>query len=212
MLEGYDLGWKNTYDPVSIYSSLPPGYYTFKVRSSVNPSFANASEASFSFTIRHPVWANKWFILATFILAGLFFYFLMRYREKRLRRIEEEKKEKVEFEFQLLKNQVNPHFLFNSFSTLMALIEDQPKQALDYTEKLSDFFRVILQLKDEEVIPMKDELHIIDDYFFLLKKRYEENLHLEITFDDRALRLLHPPHDLADPGGECRETQCDFKR
>ena len=196
MLEGYDLGWKKTFDPTTVYSSLPPGTYTFRVRSSINQAFSNASESSYHFSIRIPFWKNPWFIM---IMAGvlvILIYLLVRYREKKLRKIEQEKKEKVEFEFQLLKNQVNPHFLFNSFSTLMALIEEQPRQAIEYTEKLSDFFRKILQLKDEEVIPLKEELIIIEDYFFLLKKRFGDNIDLEINIAEELMKSFIPPMTL----------------
>ena len=68
-------------------------------------------------------------------------------------------------ELDLLRSQLHPHFLFNSFSTLMSLIEEKSEQALKYTEKLSDFFRIILQLRDQEVIPLKEELSLIDSYF-----------------------------------------------
>jgi ligand-binding sensor domain-containing protein len=196
MLEGYDLGWKNTFDNVAMYSSLPPGMYTFKARSSINQSFTTLNEVSFSFEIMKPLWANAWFILFLFVFVVLAVFLIMHYREKRLKKIEQQKKEKVEFEFQLLKNQVNPHFLFNSFSTLMALIEEQPAQALEYTEKLSDFFRTILQLKDEDVIPLADELRIIDDYFFLLKKRFGDNLFLEVRIDEKAVQSVIPPMTL----------------
>jgi len=193
MLEGFDLGWKNTYDPVTQYSSLPPGKYTFRVRSSTDNSFQNASEATFNFTIKEPFWTNLWFILMMAFFILLMTYLLVKSRERKLKRIEQQKKEKVEFEFQLLKNQVNPHFLFNSFSTLMALIEEQPKQAMEFTEKLSDFFRIILQLKDEEVITVREELQIVEDYFYLLKRRYGANLSLDLNIAESLKETYLPP-------------------
>lgn len=195
-LEGYDIGWKNTYDRSVTYSSLPPGHYTFRVRSSLNESFRNASEASFEFRIKGPFWLSAWFIILIVAVFAAVIYFIIRYREERMRRSEQQKKEKVEFEFQVLKNQVNPHFLFNSFSTLMSLIEEQPQQALQYTEKLSDFFRTILQLKDQNVIPVKEELSLVDSYFFLLKKRFGENLDLEISLGKELQNTVIPPMTL----------------
>lgn len=196
MLEGYDLGWKDTYDRQATYSSLPPGKYTFRVRSSLDQSYRDASGAAFSFRIREPFWLSLWFIIPLIILLALGIYFIIRYREKRLRKIEEDKKEKVEFEFQVLKNQVNPHFLFNSFSTLMSLIEDQPDQALQYTEKLSDFFRTILQFKDQEVIKLDDEVSLVESYFFLMKKRYGDNINLDISLKKISKDSFIPPMTL----------------
>ena len=195
-LEGYDIGWKDTYDRLSTYSSLPPGHYTFRVRSSLDKSFRNVSEAAFDFRIKGPFWLSSWFIILVIIILTLIVFFIIRYREERTRRIEQEKKEKVEFEFQLLKNQVNPHFLFNSFSTLMSLIEEQPEQALQYTEKLSDFFRTILQLKDQQLIPLEEELTLSENYFFLLKKRFGDNLNLEIILGKEVLKMAIPPMTL----------------
>jgi ligand-binding sensor domain-containing protein len=192
-LQGYDLGWKDTYDRQVTYSSLPPGKYTFKIRSSIDKSFINASEASYSFRIRGPFWLNPWFIIFILAILAAVIYLVIRYREEKLRRIEQEKKEIVEFEFQVLKNQVNPHFLFNSFSTLMSLIEDDPDQALKYTEKLSDFFRTILQFKDSAVIKLEDEIALVESYFFLMKKRYGDNLNLEISLGDRLKSMFIPP-------------------
>jgi ligand-binding sensor domain-containing protein len=196
MLEGSDLEWKNTFDQTAVYSSLPPGHYTFRVRTSASQSFTNSNEASFSFRIRQPFYTTPWFFLLLIAGASLAVYYIIRRREQRLRNIEEQKKQKIEFEFQMLKNQINPHFLFNSFSTLISLIEDQPRQAVEYTEKLSDFFRIILQLKEEELIPLKQELVIVDHYNFLLRKRFGENLviNTEIQNDDDGSRI--PPMTL----------------
>jgi ligand-binding sensor domain-containing protein len=196
MLEGYDLGWKDTYDRHATYSSLSPGDYTFRVRSSLDKSFVNASETSFSFRIKQAFFLRDWFIIMLIIVFAVLIYLLISIRENNLRKKEEEKKEKIEFEFQVLKNQVNPHFLFNSFSTLMSLIEDHPEQALQYTEKLSDFFRTILQFKDQQVISLDDELSLIDSYFFLLKKRYGDNLHLDIDLDKTLGKTFIPPMTL----------------
>jgi hypothetical protein len=193
MLEGYDLGWIGTSDRIATYSSLPPGDYVFRVRSSISGNFRNATEDSFRFSIRQPVWQSAWFLLLATGLIVSIVIVLIRIREKRLKQIEARKKEKIEFEFQVLKNQVNPHFLFNSFSTLISLIEEHPSEAVLYTEKLSDFFRTILQLKDQEVIPVKDELAIAETYFFLVKKRFGKNIDLQIDLDSEALSSYIPP-------------------
>lgn len=196
MLEGSDLGWKNTSDQTAVYSSLRPGHYTFRVRTSANQSFINSNEASFSFRIRHPFYTTPWFFLLVIAIAIIVVYIIVRRREYRLRKTEERKKEKIEFEFQMLKNQINPHFLFNSFSTLISLIEEHPQQAVEYTEKLSDFFRIILQLKEEELIPLKEELVIVDHYYFLLKKRFGDNLVIHIQIEDGNAGSLIPPMTL----------------
>ena len=196
MLEGYDLDWKTTYDRSVTYSSLPPGDYTFRVRSSLDALFENEQEAAFSFRIRSPFWMTPFFIIGALLAAGGLVYLLVKGRESRLRVGEERKKEKIEFEFQVLKNQVNPHFLFNSFSTLMSLIEEKPSLALEYTEKLSDFFRNILQYKDTPVITIAEELSITENYIFIQKKRYGNHLKFQVEIDDLTKRSYIPPMTL----------------
>jgi ligand-binding sensor domain-containing protein len=196
LLEGYDLGWKNTYDRQVTYSNLSPGKYIFKVRSSIDHSFSNIPETGLSFRILEPFWLNDWFILFLVLALALAIFLYIKTRENRLKKKEQEKKEKVEFEFQVLKNQVNPHFLFNSFSTLMSLIEEQPREALEYTEKLSDFFRTILQFKDQEVISLDTELNLVGNYFFLLKKRFGDNIRLDILLDEETVKTFIPPMTL----------------
>lgn len=196
MLEGFDLNWKDTYDRTATYSSLPPGKYTFKVKSSLDDSFGRASETSFSFRIKKPFWLSVWFILLGILAVSGSVMIFIRFRERRLKLIAERKKEKVEFEFQTLKNQVNPHFLFNSFSTLMSLIEDKPEEALDYTEKLSDFFRYILQFRDTGTISLEEEMKVIENYLYIQKKRYGDQLGLEVDLDSETLGTRIPPMTL----------------
>lgn len=193
MLEGYDFDWKETYDRSTTYSSLPPGNYTFRVRSSLDQAFSQVSEASFSFTVKRPFWVSVWFILLVLVFVSLIIYLYIRTRELNLRREEQKKKEKVEFEFQLLKNQINPHFLFNSFSTLISLIEEDRNQAMEYTEKLSDFFRKVLQLKETEIIPVREELMLIEDYLFIQRKRYGDLIRLEVILTEETLGSFIPP-------------------
>ncbi|WP_053337296.1 histidine kinase [Microscilla marina] len=79
------------------------------------------------------------------------------------------KGEKVVSEFELLKQQVNPEFLFDSLHLLEALIEESEDEALDFTEKLSQTYRYILQHKDEELVDLHTEVAFVKQYLFLLQ-------------------------------------------
>ncbi|MBK6347019.1 MAG: histidine kinase [Bacteroidales bacterium] len=69
-----------------------------------------------------------------------------------------------------MRSQVNPHFLFNNFSTLMAIIDEDKDLAIEYVGKLSVFFRYILEYRDKDLIPLSEELETVDNYLFLQKK------------------------------------------
>ena len=193
MLQGHDIDWMQTQNRFITYSNLSPGKYIFKVKSGIDANFRNAGLKTYEFTIGRPLWATLWFYMALAIALGAGIYFYVKFREQRLRRQEMLKKEKLEFEFQTLKNQVNPHFLFNSFSTLISLIEDDRKVAVEYVEKLSGFFRNILQYRDMEVITLKEELNIIRTYFFIQQKRYGKNLRYSIDIPPDHMHSLIPP-------------------
>ena len=90
------------------------------------------------------------------------------------------KKEKMEYQYETLKSQINPHFLFNSFNTLITIIEDNQNKAVDYVETLSDYFRSILNYRDKDVIKLAEELDIVKAYFYLQQKRFGEYLSLTI--------------------------------
>jgi len=193
MLKGYDIDWISTKNTSVIYSSLGPGSYTFMVRASVNNDFSGASVKSYHFVIKEPIWKAAWFITLVLLMTGIIVYFYIRSREKRLRHEDNLQKEKILFQFETLKSQVNPHFLFNSFSTLSAIIDEDKEMAIDYVQKLSVFFRNILEYRDKSVITLKEEVALADTYYYLQKKRYGDNFNLKIDIPDEYLATLIPP-------------------
>ena len=78
----------------------------------------------------------------------------------------------------VLKNQVNPHFLFNSFNTLVSIIPENQDTAVKFATALSDFYRYILQFRDRELIPVREELECVASYFLLLKIRFGEAIEI----------------------------------
>jgi len=175
-LDGFSQKWQSTKDHSVSYPKLPPGNYTFRVRASLNQNYLSASEASFIFEIKSPFWQTIWFRLLLSLCILLIIGFIIRRRELRLRKTEKAEKEKIEFRFETLRNQVNPHFLFNSFNTLITVIEKDPNLAVEYVENLSQFFRSIVSYKDVEVISLEEEIGLLENYIFIQSKRYGDSL------------------------------------
>ncbi len=92
------------------------------------------------------------------------------------REIELVQKELIEAKYEGLKNQVNPHFLFNSFSALTALVEKDSKAAVLFIEKLSDLYRYVLEHDQNDLVSLKDELEFLDDYLYLLQMRHQHGI------------------------------------
>jgi len=183
-MDGLNDQWISTTDKKVNFPKLSPGNYTFRVRSSLNSDFINASEANFSFTINPPFWKRIWFQLVISLLFAFLLYIFIHWRETRIRKMDRLRKESAEFQFEMLKSQVNPHFLFNSFNTLITIIEEDKKTAVSYVEKLSEFFRSIVAYRDKNIIPLDEEIKLLGNYFFLQKKRYGQHLVLNNEIDE----------------------------
>ena len=177
-LEGFDPNWKISKDPLASYPNLPPGRYTFRVQTSEHGNFNQVPETSWSFTIQPPFWAQWWFLALSGILLAALLFFIIRSREARLGREAQLKRENVESQFAALKSQINPHFLFNSFNTLITIIEENPRIAVEYVEHLSDFYRSMMAYRERDFITLQEEKELVESFHFLLKKRYEDGFHL----------------------------------
>ncbi len=79
-------------------------------------------------------------------------------------------------QFESLKNQIDPHFLFNSLNVLSSLIEENPDMAQDFTTSLSKIYRYVLEQKDKELVPIEEELDFARTYMNLLEMRFENSI------------------------------------
>jgi sensor histidine kinase YesM len=95
--------------------------------------------------------------------------------------------------YEALKNQVNPHFLFNSLNVLSSLIYQDTEKSDRFIKKFSEVFRYVLEINQEKLVPIKKELNFLDSYFFLQKIRYGENLKLSINIGAHVLNQQIPP-------------------
>ncbi len=82
--------------------------------------------------------------------------------------------------FESLKNQIDPHFLFNSLNVLSALIEENPANAQRFTTSLSKIYRYVLEQKDKELVSVQEELEFAKTYMNLLKMRFESSISFEL--------------------------------
>jgi sensor histidine kinase YesM len=106
------------------------------------------------------------------------------------------KTENISAQFEILRQQISPHFLFNSLSTLRFMIRSSNKNAENFAIKLSDIYRLLLLNKERDTITLKEELELIDDYSFLLFTRYENMLSIDIDLPDYLLNQNIPTFSL----------------
>jgi len=110
---------------------------------------------------------------------------------------EASKRASINAQYESLKNQVNPHFLFNSLNALTNLVYEDQDKAARFIKQLSEVYRYVLDTRDKEVVALEDEMKFLESYLFLQKIRFGENLLVEInlTAKDKlvaplALQLL----------------------
>lgn len=102
------------------------------------------------------------------------------------------KTEMLAYKYESLQNQLNPHFLFNSFNVLSDLVYEDQKKAVVFIKQLSLLFRYVLDSKDKELIMLREELEFIDSYKFLLKTRFEEKLEIDIKIETNGSDMVVP--------------------
>lgn len=101
--------------------------------------------------------------------------------------------ENIISQFESLKAQVNPHFLFNSLNVLSSLIFVDQQKAAKFVRQLSKVYRYVLEHKDMDTITIREELPFIESYIFLLKTRFDQNLTVSISIPDEKTNLKVAP-------------------
>lgn len=102
------------------------------------------------------------------------------------------KKEQIAARYEALKNQVNPHFLFNSLNVLASLVHQDADRAEQFIRRLSTVFRYILESRDREAVPLEEELDILRAYLFLMDTRFGASLQTEIQIPEPPRGLIAP--------------------
>jgi hypothetical protein len=116
------------------------------------------------------------------IVASLFFHAFYFYQELQKNKIKEQKviAGTASAKFDALKNQLDPHFLFNSLNVLTSLIDENPESAQKFTTALSKVYRYVLEQKNKDLVTVDEELEFAKTYMSLLKMRFEDSIIFEI--------------------------------
>ncbi|WP_091464360.1 2TM domain-containing protein [Flavobacterium urocaniciphilum] len=139
-------------------------------------------QRSFSEYLKQESFSNYFVsIIITFVVTLAFhtFYFYKAYNENK---VKEQKiiASSASAQLESLKNQIDPHFLFNSLNVLSSLIEENPEAAQKFTTSLSKVYRYVLEQKDKELVSVEEELKFAKTYMNLLKMRFENSITFEL--------------------------------
>jgi len=128
------------------------------------------------------------FIFAGSLISNAILFF-KNWKESAVQQ-EKLKREQLALQYETLKSQVNPHFLFNNLNSLTSLINSNPEKAIDFVKKLSEVYRYVLDQKNHEVAALESELKFVESYVYLHKIRFGENLEVQIDIDPRNFKVI----------------------
>jgi ligand-binding sensor domain-containing protein len=188
MLEGSDKQWVVASKSNEVtYNNLAPGSYTFRLVAKGKNHNWQSAEKVLHITIRTPFYKTIWFVAILIFIFASALFMLYRYRlaqNEKVIRLENQaqllEKEKTMVMYENLKQQLNPHFLFNSLTSLSGLIETDQELAVEFLEQMSGIYRYILQNGNLEKVSLKAELQFVKLYVNLQQTRFSEGLQVNI--------------------------------
>ncbi|NTV83089.1 MAG: histidine kinase [Bacteroidales bacterium] len=126
------------------------------------------------------------FLISTVNLADLGWFLNERYR-KSLAEIERFRKENAEYQFEMLKLQLNPHFLFNSLNTLSSLVHEDAGKSAEFIRRLSDVYRYVLDNRSKELVSLREEMEFIRAFSFLQGLRFQGMIDFQFDISEPSL-------------------------
>jgi len=192
-LENFHEDWVYTQEGnhTARYTNVDPGKYIFRVKAANSDGLWNEEGISIPVVIKPPFWKTPWFfgLLLTLGLALVFVY--IKYRERKIK----EQNKLLILEQKLLRSQMNPHFIFNSLSSIQSFIfENNPVEAGSYLSRFAELIRSILYNSREEYITLENEIKTLKNYFELQQLRYNHKFDFEIDMDPEIF-----PEDISIP-------------
>ena len=125
------------------------------------------------------------------LVVGNSIEFFRNWREAAIQQ-EELKRAHLALQYKTLKDQVRPHFLFNSLSSLVTLINTDTEKATLFVHKLSDVYRYVLEQRENELVPLAREVKFLEDYIYLQKIRFGESLQVSFNLKTDQKQMMIP--------------------
>ena len=201
-LEGFDRDWVDAGPRrAAYYTNLPPGRYRFHVVAANEDGVWSKEGAVADVVLERHFWQTLWFRLAAILTAAAAAGAGYRLRVRRLEARERLRTALVEAQLDALQFQLRPHFLFNTLNSILPLIGKDPERARQMVVRLGELLRLSLRSEDTPLVPLEEELAILDKYLEIEKVRFRDRL--EVTVDvDPAVAGVKVPTFLLQPLAE----------
>ncbi len=190
ILEGKEPNWNYTTNTSMYYTALEPGNYVFQVFAMSDSGVWSKIPAVVTFSVNAPIYTSFWFLfslLFLIVVIVLIVVFISKRKAERRKILFEEGKRKVLVsELHALRSQMNPHFIFNTLSSIQSFItKNNSKDAVNYLSKFSKLMRGTLENTQKQKIPIKDEIETLELYMDLEKLRLNNKFKYNIIVDDK---------------------------
>lgn len=194
--------WEKSENQIIQFPALSSGDYTLKLKVK-NSHGIESSLNEVRFVILKPWWLTSWFIGITILVIGGIIWSLIKIRDQNRAHILEKEKELhvllAGLESRALRNQMNPHFLFNIFNTIQELIlTGDTEKAYSYTSKFSKLLRMILDNAKKDDISIEQEVEFLTLYLELESLRFEDAFSFSIHVEE-GLEFYHIPVFMIQP-------------
>ena len=195
LLEGADKDWKKaTASSEAVYNKLPPGKYRFCVKAMSKNGTWESPENFVTISIEKPFYKSTLFLLLIGLVLFGALYGIYRYRIRQHQQIYtlETKtaaleREKATIQYDSLKQQLNPHFLLNSLTSLAGLIEADQEMAGGFLQRMSDMYRYILKNGTNDTVKLGDELRFVQLYIDIQQTRFGNGLQVSTQVGEEYL-------------------------
>ncbi|HRE75789.1 MAG TPA: histidine kinase [Flavobacteriales bacterium] len=184
-MQGLDTSWNTNLfnNTTAIYSSLPPGEYTFQVRA-LNESGISGNYIEVPIVVSPPLWQKGWFYLIVSIVAIVLVVFFFQYRIRLIRKRNTLEKKVIASQLTALKAQMNPHFMYNALNSIQDLMLSQDLQNSNrYLGRFSSLMRKVLDASGKESITLEEECAMLELYLDLEKLRFGDGFSFSINVD-----------------------------
>jgi sensor histidine kinase YesM len=133
------------------------------------------------------------FFVSGLVITSTFVIRLVFQKQNVMLENEKLRREALQSQYESLKNQLSPHFLFNSLTALSVLVKEEPQQAQNYIGSLSKALRYTLKSNEKKLVTLSEEMEFMTSYLFLIRMRYGDNLEIKTMIDEGMLLYLLPP-------------------
>lgn len=192
-LKGLDKDWVYTgNNHYASFTNLAPGRYTFLLKGTNSDGIWSDKVLSFKIYIKPPYWRTWWFYtlvsLSVLSVIGYYFYLVLRNKDN--------KRRQVKSELAALRAQLNPHFVFNSLTSLQHFITAHDEElALKYLTRFAQLMRMILENSKRDTITLQEEIDFLKIYFYMESIRVDQKVDFRIEADPAldTEKVLVPP-------------------